>query len=210
MIRKLRQKHGFVVGTVSLHLCASAALWSEGQFYPTLWSLQAAPFHRIVISCPTSLTQYFTLSPRVIGRYRVLAVMPGRSLDFCVSKNEAQATHIAVVKWCPGPLPLHIKTEVQPKSTAGQWVKGSPGPDCLWMDGLLHVRGVVIPTLNELTNGGPFTLTPSPHTFTHRALLAYPLDQRRHAGVAGVPISLTSRPQAWHFSYVWEAYFHFL
>lgn len=45
--------------------------------------------------------------------------------------------------------------------------------------GLLHVRGVLIPTLNELANGSPFTLTPFPHTFTHRALLAYPLGHRR-------------------------------
>lgn len=53
----------------------------------------------------------------------------------------------------------------------------------LWpaMDGWTSCMsgGALIPTLNELANGSPFTLTPFAHTFTHRALLAYPLGHRK-------------------------------
>lgn len=62
---------------------------------------------------------------------------------------------------------LQVKAKVHPEvlqaneSTAPQALTGYG-----WM-GLLHVGGVLIPTLNELANGSPFTLTPfSSHIYT--------------------------------------------
>lgn len=82
----------------------------------------------------------------------------------------------------PGTCTSECKTHVHLKAPQ---VSESKAPRALtgyeWM-GLLHVRGVLIPTLNELANGSPFTLTPFPHTFTHQALLAYPPGHRRQGG----------------------------
>lgn len=58
-----------------------------------------------------------------------------------------------------------------------------------WLS-LLHVRGVLIPALNELANGRPFPLTLFPHTFTHRALLACPPGHQRLGNAR-------ARPQPW-------------
>lgn len=58
-----------------------------------------------------------------------------------------------------------------------------------WLS-LLHVRGVLIPALNELANGRPFPLTLFPHTFTHQALLACPPGHQRLGECSGSPSTL--------------------
>lgn len=74
---------------------------------------------------------------------------------------------------------------------------GSTAPQGLtgygWMD-LLHVRGALIPTLNELANGSPFSLTPFPHMFIRQALLAYPLGHRRQGRTTCFSISNIAWP----------------
>lgn len=105
-----------------------------------------------------------------------------------------KTSHSAMKEWHPGPVTLQVKSKVHLKalqaseSTAPQALTGYG-----WM-ALLHVRGVLIPTLNELANGSPFTLTPFPHTFTHQALLAYPLGHRRQGRTAWLAISLIAWP----------------
>lgn len=69
---------------------------------------------------------------------------------------------------------VHLKAVQASESTAPQAPTGHG-----WMDRLHVEGGALIPTLNELANGSPFTLTPFAHTFTHRALLAYPLGHRK-------------------------------
>lgn len=122
-----------------------------------------------------------------------------RILYYICENSKVKTSHSAMKEWHLGPVTLQVKSKVHLKalqaseSTAPQALTGYG-----WM-GLLHVRGVLIPTLNELANGSPFTLTPFPHTFTHQALLAYPLGHRRQGRTAWLAISLIAWPQAWHF-----------
>ncbi|TNN88377.1 hypothetical protein EYF80_001159 [Liparis tanakae] len=91
------------------------------------------------------------------------------------------------------PKPQQVKSKFHLKSLqASEWTAPQALTGYGWM-GPLRVGGVLIPTLNELANGSPFTLTHFPHTFTHQALLAYPLGHTMPWRAA----RLTSRLAAW-------------
>lgn len=89
-------------------------------------------------------------------------------------------------KTCRGPaLPLtvnnvQVKTLQANEQTAPQALPGSK-----WLSSL-HVRGVLIPALNELANGRPFPLTRFPHIYT-QALLACLLGHQRPGECSGSP-----------------------
>lgn len=85
---------------------------------------------------------------------------------------------------------VQIKTLQANEATAPRAQAGNK-----WL-GLLHVRRVLIPALNELANGRPFPLTRFPHTFTHQALVACPLGRQRAGGMFCVLLALNLRALA--------------
>ena len=85
---------------------------------------------------------------------------------------------------CCGSVLLLTLSKVLGETLQAPWVQAGHKWLCL-----LHVRQVLIPALNELANGRPLPLTRFPHTFTHQALLAWPLG-RQSGGNVGLAFNL--------------------
>lgn len=94
---------------------------------------------------------------------------------------------------CGGPALLLTVNNVQVKTLqANEQTAPQALPGSKWLS-LLHVRGVLIPALNELANGRPFPLTRFPHIYTPSSL-GLPTRPSEAGGMLGLTFHLSGWP----------------